>query len=153
VKRLLARTIWDRDSLPDVQKRFRGVFTIVLPLMDVLLVIFGLYGLVFGSKVVTSFTLPWFSPVWAACILVCALSAGIGLIFHRDQMEITAKAGLLVLFAIYGFLLTLQVINVAANSGLTIVLLCIAALIVSARIVDLVSEIAKKLPKDPKAHA
>ena len=117
--------------------------------MDALLIVFGLYGLVVGSKVVTSFTLPWFSPIWAACILVAALVAGIGLVWQKDRLEITAKAGLLVLFGVYGFLLVLQVINVAANSGLTIVLLAIAALIVTARILDLVDQIAKQ---DPQVH-
>jgi hypothetical protein len=147
MKRLLSKTIWAKDSLPGVQSRFRGIYTIVLPIMDALLILFGVYGLVFGSKVVTSFTLPWFSPIWAACILVCAMVAGIGLIWHKDRLEITAKAGLLVLFGVYGFLLVLQVVQVAANAGLTIVLLCIAALFVTARIFDLVSEIAKQSPQ------
>jgi hypothetical protein len=91
MKRLLDKTVWAKDSLPGVQSRFRGIYTVVLPLMDVLLILFGLYGLVFGSKVVTSFTLPWFSPIWAACILVCAAVAGVGLIWHKDVLEITAK--------------------------------------------------------------
>ena len=149
MKELLSRTIWAKDSLPGVQSRFRGIYTVVLPLMDALLIVFGLYGLVFGSKVVTSFTLPWFSPIWAACILVAALTAGAGLIWQKDRLEITAKAGLLVLFGVYGFLLVLQVVNVAANAGLTIVLLAIAALIVTARILDLVDQIAKQ---DPQVH-
>lgn len=146
--RLRAKTIWAPDSLPGVQSRFRGIYTIVLPIMDGLLILFGLYGLIYGSKVVTSFTLPWFNPIWAACIAVCALLAGIGLVWHKDRLEITAKAGLLVLFCVYGFLLVLQVVQVAANAGLTIVLLCVAALFVTARIFDLVSEIAKKSPQE-----
>jgi hypothetical protein len=147
MKDLLSRTIWAKDSLPGVQSRFRGIYTILLPLMDVLLILFGLYGFMVGSKVVTSFTLPWFSPVWAACILIAALVAGIGLVLQKDRLEITAKAALLVLFGIYGFLLVLQVVQVAANAGLTIVLLGIAALFVTARIFDLVSEIAKQSPQ------
>jgi hypothetical protein len=149
MKRLRSKTIWAPDSLPGVQSRFRGIYTIVLPIMDGFLILFGVYGLVFGSKVVTSFTLPWFSPIWAACILVAALLAGVGLVWHKDRLEITAKAALLVLFGVYGFLLMLQVVQVAANAGLTIVLLCIVALFVTARIFDLVSEIAKQSPQVP----
>jgi hypothetical protein len=147
MKRLLARTVWAHDSLPGVQSRFRGIYTLFLPLVDAGLIIFGVYGFIYGSRVVESFTLPWFGPVWSVCIAVAATVAGVGLIWQKDGVEIGAKVSLVALFTVYGYLLTREVVHGGMNAGLTIVLLCLAILIMTTRIFDLIGQIAKEAPK------
>jgi hypothetical protein len=146
MKRLLSKTVWAPDSLPGVQSRFRGIYTLFLPLVDALLIIFGVYGFFYGSRVVESFTLPWFGPVWSICIAVAALVAAFGLIGQKDGVEIGAKVALVALFLVYGYLLTREVVHGGMNAGLTIVLLCLGILIMATRILDLIGEIAKETP-------
>jgi hypothetical protein len=149
MKRLLSKTVWAPDSLPGVQSRFRGIYTVFLPLVDALLIIFGVYGFIYGSRVVESFTLPWFGPLWSACIAVAALIAAFGLIRQRDGVEIGAKVALVVLFLFYGYLLTQEMVHGGMNAGLTVVLLGLGILIMSTRILDLIGQIAEATPRKP----
>ena len=142
-RRLLAASIWADDALPLVQARFRWIFRVFLPIVDALFIIFGVCGIVLGSKVVQDFTLPWYNTFWSSAIGAAALTAVLGLAFKWYWAEIIGKLILVVSLATYGLLLGLNVAAGAANSALTITLTAIVVMIPAARIIDLVGEIAR----------
>lgn len=90
-------TVWTPGAVrgPVVLRIFRQV---VLPILDGLLVAFGLASFVVGSKIVEDFALPWFRPVWAIIILLgtlAALSGNIGLWMRSEFFaRLASTAGL-----------------------------------------------------------
>jgi hypothetical protein len=142
--RILSATIWNPDSLPMVQKRFRPLFTVFLPAVDGLLILFGVFGLVIGSKVIQDFTLPWYNTFWSFLILSAALCALLGLLYKWLWVEMIGKLILVVSLAIYGLLLGVNVVNGTPYSALTIVLTVIVVGIAAVRIWDLVGQIARR---------
>lgn len=143
MRRILSKTIWAPDSLPMVQKRFRPIFTVYLPLVDGLFILLGVFGLVIGSKVIQDFTLPWYNTFWSFLIGTAALCALLGLAFEWLWVEMIGKLVLVVSMVTYGLLLGLNVASGAPNSALTITLTCIVVLTPVFRIFDLVGLIGK----------
>lgn len=143
MRRIFKASIWAPDALPLVQHRFKPVFRVFLPIVDFLFIIFGIIGLIIGSRVVQDFTLPWYNTFWSVAIGAAALSALIGLVFSWHWVEIIAKLVLVISCATYGLLLGLNVAAGATNSALTITLTAIVVLIPIFRMLDLVIEIAR----------
>jgi hypothetical protein len=144
MRRILSATIWNPTSLPLVQKRFRPIFTVYLPLVDGFFILLGIFGLWIGSKVIQDFTLPWYNTFWSFLIGTAALCALLGLLFEWLWVEMLGKLILVVSLASYGLLLGLNVATGAYNSALTITLTLIVILTPAFRIGDLVGQIAKR---------
>lgn len=143
MRRILSASIWAPDALPLVQRRFKPVYRVFLPIVDGLFIIFGVFGLVIGSRVVQDFTLPWYNTFWSATIGAAALTALIGLAFEWNWVEIIAKLVLVISCVCYGLLLGLNVAAGTTNSALTITLTAIVVLIPIFRMLDLVIQIAR----------
>lgn len=136
-------TIWAPGALPLVQKRFRPIFRVLLPIVDFLCLVFSLAALGIGSRVVAENTTVWFAVLWGAAIGVSAVTAFVGLVFQNDWLEILAKVGLCVSLAVYIGFLILSVGFGTYSTILTVVITIGFLLFPLFRIFDLVGEIAK----------
>lgn len=137
-------SIWHRSStaMARVQKRFRPVFQIGLPAIDVLLVSFSVAGIVIGSNAVREFTAPWFGPLLAAGIGISAAVALVGLAFNRPRLELTSKFVLAACLVLYEAFLIASATVRSASAVLTAVLVTIVLVILAVRIFDLLEQAA-----------
>lgn len=137
-------SIWhpDAPAMQRVQKRFRPVFRIGLPVIDVLLIVFGIAGVVIGSNAVREFTAPWFGPLLASGIGVSALVALVGLAFNRPRLELTSKFTLAACLVLYVAFLVASATVRSASAVLTAVLVAIVLTILAIRIFDLLEQAA-----------
>lgn len=138
------RTVWSPGALALVPRRFRPIYRIVLPIVDVLSVGFSLAAIAFGSRVVERATSGWYVYFWAVLVGLSAIAALVGLVFLLDWVEILGKLGLCVSLASFIFLL-IQAARFGATS--TLLTLCITVgflLFPLFRIFDLIGELARK---------
>jgi hypothetical protein len=138
------RTVWSDGSLPLVPARFRPIYTVFLPLVDLHLLAFAAIAVLVGSQVVEDFTLAWFPYAWAATMGLGAVLASIGLVFMRDWTELVGKGVLVIGFIVYGVVLGFYVNSGSLSSLLTITLVDLAVIGLLIRIGDLVGEIGRK---------
>jgi len=136
------RTIWGDNALPLVQHRFRPIFQVLLPLVDLLAMAFSFAALGVGSRVVESQTTPWFGVGWGAAVGASAIAALVGLVFRLDWVEIFAKVGLCISFGVYIYLLIASVGFGTYSTVLTVVITVGFLLFPLFRIFDLIGEIA-----------
>lgn len=142
--RLWAASIWhpDAPAMQRVQKRFRPVFRIGLPVIDAVLVAFSVFGVVVGSNAVREFTAAWFNPLLAGGIGVSALVAFIGLVFNRPALEVTSKFVLGACLVLYFIFLVASATVRTATALLTAALVVIVLVILALRIFDLIDQAA-----------
>lgn len=138
------RTVWSKDALPLVPVRFRSIYTVLLPSIDVGLILFGISSLFIGSKIVNDFTLPWFSPAWALTTLIGASVALFGLVTLHDRVELFGRFAVGVGLLIYIIATGLYIFGGSPTSVLTLILTCIRLTATIWRISDLAGEIARK---------
>lgn len=138
------RTIWSKDALPLVPARFKPIYRVFLPIVDLHLLGFAAVAVFVGSQVVADFTLQWFPFVWAASMGLGAILASIGLVFERDWTELVGKGILVIGFIVYGVVLGFYVDSGSLSSLLTIILVDLAVIGLLLRIGDLVGEIGRK---------
>lgn len=101
-----SRTVWDPDSTKCEDKRFRPVLTTWLPIIDVLIIAFGVCAVLFGLPVFAE-TLGAVSVVFGAAVILSASSALFGLVFLKSKVEVVSKIVLMAVFIIYPFFLTI----------------------------------------------
>lgn len=145
------KTVWSRDALPLVPPRFRSIYTVLLPVIDVGLITFGLTSLIVGSKIVGDFTLPWFRVAWGAVILIGAVVALLGLVFLRKRTELWGRFAVGIGLLIYVAAIIMYIASGSSNSTLTLVLVLIRLVALSWRINDLFTEIGRE-EADQEAH-
>lgn len=138
------RTVWSKDALPLVPKRFRPIFTVFLPIVNACLLAFAMIALFVGSRVVEDFTLHWFPRAWAGEIALGAILASMGLIFCLDWVELIGKGMLIIGLSTYAYLLGVNVDDGSASSGLSITLVVLADAFLLVRVIDIVGEIGRK---------
>jgi hypothetical protein len=138
------KTVWSKDALPLVPKRFRPIFTVFLPIVNGCLLAFAMIALFVGSKVVEDFTLDWFPRAWAGEIALGAVLASLGLVFCLDWIELVGKGLLILGLSSYAYLLGVNVDDGAASSGLSITLVVLADAFLLIRVVDIIGEIGRK---------
>jgi len=138
------KTIWSEGSLPLVPKRFRPIYTVFLPIVDLHLLAFAGVAVLVGSQVVEDFTLSWFPYAWAATMGIGAVLASIGLVFMRDWTELVGKGVLVIGFIVYGIVMGFYVDSGSLSSLLTIILVDLAVIGLLIRIGDLIGEIGRK---------
>lgn len=138
------KTIWSHDAMPLVPPRFRPIYQVFLPIVDLHLLVFAAVAVFVGSQVVEDFTLQWFPYAWAATMGLGAVLATIGLVFCRDWTELVGKGVLIIGFIVYGIVLGFYVDSGSLSSLLTITLVDLAVIGLLIRCVDLVSTIGRK---------
>lgn len=146
LRRLYRASIWhpEAHSMVRVQKRFRPVFQIGLPVFDGALIAFSVFGVVFGSNAVREFTAAWFSPLLAGGIGVSALAALIGLVFQRFKLELTSKFVLGSCLALYVVFLIASATVRTSSAALSAALAVTALIVLTLRVFDLIDEVARQ---------
>lgn len=140
----MPKTIWSPDAIPLVPKRWRTLYTRLLPAIDGGVILFGLASLFIGSKVVGDFTIPVFLPLWALLIAGGALVSLIGLIILHPRLELiglTAATGGLI---VYAGLTILYIATGSITSVLTLILVLIRILFYIWRYFDLLGVVQRE---------
>lgn len=137
-------SIWHRDApaMRRVQKRFRPVFRIGLPVIDGILIAFSVAGILIGSNAVKEFATAWFSTLLAAGIGAAAAVALFGLVFNRPRLELTAKFVLAACLAIYEVFLIASATVRSGSAALTAALVAVVIVILALRVFDLIEQTA-----------
>lgn len=138
------RTVWSKDAMPLVPPRFRSIYTVLLPVIDVGLILFGITSLTAGSKIIGDFTLPWFRVAWGAMILAGAIVALIGLVFMRKRTELLGRFAVGMGLLIYVAAIIMYIAAGSSTSALTLVLVLIRLAALSWRVNDLFTEIGRE---------
>jgi cation transport ATPase len=138
------RTVWSKDAMPLVPPRFRSIYTVLLPVIDVGLILFGITSLTAGSKIIGDFTLPWFRVAWGAMILAGAVVALIGLVFMRKRTELLGRFAVGMGLLIYVAAIIMYIAAGSSTSALTLVLVLIRLAALSWRVNDLFTEIGRE---------
>ncbi|MDF2991467.1 MAG: hypothetical protein K0S37_1981 [Microbacterium sp.] len=146
MRALWRASIWhpDAPSMQKVQTRFRPVFRIGLPVFDVALIAFSVFGIVFGSRAVEEFTLWWFTPLLAGAIGVASAAALGGLVFQKPKIELTSKFVLGVCIAVYVVFLIASATVRSASAALTAALAIAVLTILALRVFDLIDQAAQE---------
>lgn len=121
------QTVYSPGALtdPPVWRAFRQV---VLPIMDLLFVLFGLSSFIVGSKIVEDFAHPWFRPVWAAVIFLGAFVALGANIVLWSRLEFFARLGFLAGLVIYAVATVAYMLQGNDSAFLTLVFIAARAL-------------------------
>ncbi|PCN48032.1 hypothetical protein Csp2054_09160 [Curtobacterium sp. 'Ferrero'] len=138
------KTIWSKDALPLVPPRFRSIYTVLLPTVDVGLIVFGITSLTVGSRIIGDFALPWFRVAWGLVILLGAAVALVALILQLKRTELYGRFAVALGLLIYVAAIVVYIASGQANSTLTLVLVLIRLAALSWRVNDLISEIARE---------
>lgn len=140
----MPKTIWSKNAMPLVPSRFRSIYTILLPTIDVGLMVFGLSSMLLGSKIVGDFTIPIFLPLWACLLLFGGLLALLGLIFLRPRLELLGQSSAIIGLVIYAGLTILYIMGGSATAVLTLVLVAIRTAASLWRFFDLLGEMQRE---------
>lgn len=129
--------------MPLVPTRFRNLYRVVLPLIDLGVIAFGTAALLVGSRIVGDFTIPVFLPLWAAMIALGALVGLIGLIFLRARLELTGITAATLGLIVYAGLSVLYIISGSVTSILTLILVIVRILFYLWRFLDLLGQLER----------
>lgn len=140
----MPKTVWSKNSMPLVPSRFRSIYTILLPIIDVGLVVFGLSSMLLGSKIVGDFTIPIFLPLWASLLLFGGLLAFLGLVFLRQKVELVGQSAAIVGLVVYAGLTILYIVGGTATAVLTLVLVAIRIAASLWRFFDLLGDLQRE---------
>lgn len=140
----LRHTVWANGALDDVQPRFRNVFRLFLPTVDVILIIMGVIASIVSSAALGDLVLPWFGLVWSSLLALAGFIALIGVVFMFDRLELWAKGALVLLFLIYITALGFYGISGRYASWISMAVMLVSLMVVLGRIIDLVNQIARK---------
>lgn len=94
------KTVWTPGALDRIPRRWRPMYQVVLPVIDLSFVGFGLASFVVGSKIVEDFV-PALRPIWAMVILLGALGALLANVFLWKRFEFFSRLGLSIGLLIY----------------------------------------------------
>lgn len=86
--RLLVGTIWERALLEEVPRRFRPIYTIVLPLKYFIFTLFGLLASANRIPTIDHLTSVDYGDLWTAMVGLTASLCLAGLIWRREQLEL-----------------------------------------------------------------
>ena len=102
--RLLAQTVWHRDGIPAEDWKYRRLVRVWLPLYDVIAVLTGLAGLLYGSPLLNKLFSEEITNVVAGMFVVVATAALMCVIFPcLWPAEIVAKVLLVGMVSAYIF--------------------------------------------------
>ena len=102
--RLLAQTVWHRDGIPAEDWKYRRLVRLWLPLYDIVAVVTGLSGLLFGSPLLDKLFTEEVTNVFTGTFVVVATATLMTVIFPcLWRVEIAAKVLLVGLVTAYIF--------------------------------------------------
>jgi hypothetical protein len=137
-------TVWSTNALPLVPDRYKSLYTIVLPGVYIGLVLFGVSSFFVGSKIITDFTVAWFSPAWAITTFVGACLSLIGLVFIKERAEMLGEFIVGIGLLIYMASTVLYMFGGSPTAVLTLIFTGLRLVTVVWRVNDLVGELARK---------
>lgn len=98
----LRGTIWEPGILAtEVPRRFRPIYTVVIPVKLALFASFGIAGSITRVPTVASVTSLTYADVWTVMLGLTALTALAGEIYRREQLALYSTIGLVVGYATY----------------------------------------------------
>ena len=101
MRRFVRSTIWDPSLLEEVPRRFRGIYTVVLPIKYALFAAFGIIGALTIVPSVAIATSVDYGDLWTAMVGLTGLICFAGLVFRRESLELYALIALVIGFATY----------------------------------------------------
>lgn len=99
------KTIWSRDAIPPEDARIEKLLTRVLPTVDVILIAFGVFVILYGAPIFAAALFESVALVFGVIVTITATLALIGLIFLRSRLELVSKIVLMAVLSLYPFLL------------------------------------------------
>lgn len=140
----MPKTVWSHDALPLVPARYQALYTVLMPVVDFLLLVFSGCAIFVGSKVVADFTLHFIPVVWALVFALGSILATIGTIFLRDYVTIVGEMITGSALVFYAFILSIYVVNGSPSSMLSIMLALIAVMGLGVHWRDTITQIGRK---------
>lgn len=102
IRRVYRASVWHPDGVRQEDERVRGLFRVVLPLMDVMLIVFGLVSWQLGLRSLQESTGHDLQSWWSLGIAVSAAVAFVGVAFPRlSKVELAGKIPLIMLLTFY----------------------------------------------------
>ena len=101
MRKLLRGTIWDAELLREVPRRFRGIYTVALPIVYALIVGFSVAGTWARVPSVDLVTSVDYGDVWTVLLGLTSLATGVGLVWRREGLELYATIALVIGYATY----------------------------------------------------
>jgi hypothetical protein len=109
VTRLIKGTIWDESLLTEVPRRFRSLYTIVLPIKYGFFFLFGVIGLIADTApTLAVLTSPSYVEIWTLVIGACAAISFVGLAIQHFRMELYATVVLSIMLFSYPLALIVE---------------------------------------------
>jgi hypothetical protein len=115
-----------------------------MPIIDTGVVAFGIFAIVFGSRIVGDFTIPLFLPLWAGMIIFGAFAGLVGLIFLRSRLELLGIGAASLGLTVYAGLTILYIMAGSITSILTLVLIIIRIAFYLWRFFDLLGQLQRE---------
>lgn len=110
------RTIWSHGAGRFVPERFRRIITVIMPVIYLLLLVFGVCASIYPVPTFQEIVGPLDGIIWAILVSISALLSLVCLIF-RCRFEIYSSIILSGLLFVYPFYVTYLVIHDSAQSG------------------------------------
>ena len=108
-----SRTIWAEGAIPEEDQRVAGLIRYTLPVIDIILIIFGVVSVVGGFPVIAQIASPYASVLFGVLISASACAAFISLAFRIHRLEVVTKIILVSVIAVYpAFLLLGATFNI-----------------------------------------
>lgn len=127
LRRVFRASVWHRDGVRPEDRRFRGIFRYVLPLTDILFVVFGAVGWHNGIRSVEQVAGDEWQTWWSLALAVSAFVALVGVAFPRLWfVELAGKIPLIALVTLYMWVLVARGLDdpkVLATAGLIMILI------------------------------
>lgn len=135
--------------MPLIPERFRTIYTILIPGIDVGVMAFGISSLVLGSKILGDFTTPVFLLVWSLLVLVGAVVGFTTLVtlFHQPRLawiELSGRIAVDLGLAIYAWFAVAYVFNGNPTAVLTLVLVAVRLWASLWRVFDIIGEMVRE---------
>jgi hypothetical protein len=137
------RTVWSEGALALVPKRFKPIYQVFYPVVDGFFVLFSLYAALIGSRVIADSTLHWFTYVWAGVMVTAASATFLAQVYMMAIPEMVGRVLMGICLAVYVALLIGYSINVRATSGLSAIIVIIAFIVMTFKILDLINQVAQ----------
>lgn len=135
--------------MPLIPERYRSIYSVLIPGIDIGVMGFGVSSLVLGSKILGDFTTPVFLLVWSLLVLV---GAAVGLtslvfLFHRPRLawvELSGRIAVDLGLAVYAWFTVAYVFNGNPTAALTLVLVLVRLWASLWRVFDIIGEMVRE---------
>lgn len=135
--------------MPLIPERFRSIYTVLIPGIDVGVMAFGVSSLILGSKILGDFTTPVFLLIWSLLVLVGAAIGFTTLVtlFHRPKLawiELSGRIAVDLGLAVYAWFTVAYIFNGNVTATLTLVLVVVRLWASLWRVFDIIGEMVRE---------